>query len=129
MDGEADLIRMLADDLDGNAGYVQTPVCCVGAVREGAFDEREGLTRGLEQRQGAVAILDRSSMGLEHKCPPIGIDESTTFAALHLLAGIPRVAASPRPRTGAAARPAGLGGLDTLAVEYSRPDRGLEDDG
>ena len=99
---------MLADDLDGNAGCVRHPVRSVGAVGEGAFDEGEGPMRVLEQRQGAVAILDRSSMGLEHKCPSIGIDESMTFAALHLLAGI------------MAAWPAGLGGLDTLAVEHSR---------
>jgi hypothetical protein len=39
MDGEADLIRVLSDDLDGNAGRVRHPVRCVGAVREGAFDE------------------------------------------------------------------------------------------
>jgi hypothetical protein len=51
---------MLADDLDGNAGYVRHPVRCVGAVREGAFDEGKGSTRGLEQQQGAV---DRSIFG------------------------------------------------------------------
>jgi hypothetical protein len=47
-------------------------------------------------------------MGLEHERPSIGVDESVPFAALHLLAGI------------IAAWPAGLGGLDTLAVEHSR---------
>jgi hypothetical protein len=41
MDGEADLIRVLSDDLDGNAGRVRHLVRCVGAVREGAFDEGE----------------------------------------------------------------------------------------
>lgn len=64
--------------------------------------------RDFDQRQGAVAIQDRSDTGLEHERPSVGVDESIAHAALHVLVSI------------MAALPAGLGGLDTLAVEHSR---------
>src|SRR3974377_1468247 len=50
MDGEADFVRVLADDLYGDAGLVRNPVCCVGAVCESALmkgkTRREALSSG-----------------------------------------------------------------------------------
>ena len=43
MHGEADLLGMLAHDLDGDRGRVRDAVAAVGAVSESEFNEREGL--------------------------------------------------------------------------------------
>ena len=45
---------------------------------------------------------------MKHERPTIGVDKSVALATLHLLAGIK------------APRPASLGRLDTLTVEYRR---------
>lgn len=108
MDGEADLIRLFAHDLDGNNGRAHHPLRGVSAVGEGALDEWEELARDLQEQYGAITILDRSRMSLEHKRTSIGIDESVALAAFYFLAGI------------ITARTASLSGLNTLAIEHGR---------
>jgi hypothetical protein len=73
MDDEADLIAGLVDDLDGDAGCLLDPLASIGAVREGALNEGEAAARGLQQRHGTVAVLDRGRANLRHQQPPVRV--------------------------------------------------------
>jgi len=80
VDLEPDLSGDFADDLDGNAGRVPNPFGPVGGVSEGKFDERKTAARALEQRHGAIAILDGGWMDLQHKGAAIRIDHDVALA-------------------------------------------------
>ena len=113
MDGEADLIAGLVDDLDGDAGRLLDPLACVGAVREGEIDEGEASARGLQQRHGAVAVLHRGRADLDDKQPPVRVHHGVTLAPLHLLACVIPAWATR------------LGGLHALAIDHGRTWTGL----
>jgi hypothetical protein len=44
--------------------------------------------RGLEQRDGAVAVLQIGAVGLQHERAAVGVDRGVTLAAFNLLAGV-----------------------------------------
>ena len=77
-------------------------------VGEDPLNEREDAARSPKKRSAAVAILDAGRMRFEHEATPIGVDERMALASVDLLTRI------------VTAWPAGLGGLDALAVD----DRG-----
>ena len=82
--GEADLIGMLADDLDDDAGGGGNPLAGISAIGEDAFDEGEDTARGVQKRSAAVAILDARRMRFEDEAAPIRVDEDVALAALDL---------------------------------------------
>jgi len=107
-DLKADLVGELLDHLDGDAGGVLDPLGGIGAVGEGEFDEGERASRGPEQRDGAITILDIGRMRLDHQRPPVGVDQGVALSALHFLARV------------IAAWAAGFAGLDALTVDHGR---------
>src|ERR1700684_1887404 len=66
-DGEANLIRQLADDSDDYSRGVCDAFGGIGGVGEDALNERERTTRSSKQRYGAVAILHRGGMDLQRQ--------------------------------------------------------------
>ena len=70
----------------------------------------------MQKRSAAVAILDAGRMRLEHEAAPVRVDQRMALAAVDLLAGV------------IAARPAGLGRLDALAVDDRAGGTGLAPD-
>src|SRR6185369_7168218 len=85
-DDEPDLTGRLLDHLDDDRGCLADPFGAVAAVDEGPFDEGERLARGLEQRDGAVAVLQIGAVGLQHERTAVGVDHGVTLAAFDLLA-------------------------------------------
>ena len=59
MNGEADLIGRLSDDLDGDKGGRAWPLAGKAGIGEGFRHERKGTPRQAPNRNGAVAVLDR----------------------------------------------------------------------
>src|SRR5687768_721360 len=57
LDGEADLIGLAADDLDGDAGCGRDARALVASVGEDLLDEGERAARGSQQRTRPVTIL------------------------------------------------------------------------
>lgn len=108
MDGEADLLWVLSDDLDGDARGHGDALAGIGAVGEGVLDEGKAAPRCLQQGHGAVAVLNRGRVRLEYERPTVGVDHRMPLAALDLLAGV------------VTARAAGLGALHALAVDHRR---------
>src|ERR1035437_9454709 len=113
INGEADLIGVLAHDFNGNQRGLGNLLTRIAAVSEDPLDEREDATRGPQKRSAAIAILDVRRMGFEHEATPLGIDKGMTLASIDLLAGV------------VAARAAGLGRLDALAVDDCACGAGL----
>src|SRR4051812_47425268 len=116
MHGEADLAKLLAHDLDDDAGRIRHALGGVGAIGEHPLDERQQSARRLQQRDGTVAILHRGRMDLQHHASAIGIDHGVTLAPVDFLACI------------IPAWAAGFGGLDALAVDDCRTRTGLATD-
>jgi hypothetical protein len=92
----------------------------VGGVGEQMAQPREGRVNGFDHDHRPVAILHIGTVDFGADQQTAGIGDDMAFATFDVLAGIPRVAALPRPRTGSATRPAALGGLDRLAVDHPR---------
>src|SRR6202162_5279449 len=113
LDGKADLIGVLAHDLNRDQGSLGDLLPRISAVSEDPLDEWEDSARGAQKRSAAIAILDVRRMGFEHEATPIGIDKGMTLASIDLLAGV------------VAARAAGLGRLDALAVDDCACGAGL----
>jgi len=67
----------------------------------------------LDQRDGAVAVLNVGAVDNHREQQAHGVDEDMAFAAFHLLARV------------IAARAAALGGLDRLAVDDAGGRTGL----
>ena len=105
--GEADLIGVLAHDLDRDQRCRGDLLAGIPAVGEDPLDEGEDAPRDLHKRS-AVTILDARRMRFEHETAPVRVDERMALASVDLLSSI------------VAAWPASLGGLDALAVD----DRG-----
>src|SRR3954463_14958793 len=108
LDGEADLVGVLANDLDGDGGGAGNPLPGVAAVGEDLRDEGKGVARGRQHGPAAVAVLDVGRVRFQHQGTTVGVDEGVALSALDLLAGV------------VAPRPAGLRRLDALAVEHPR---------
>ena len=53
-----------------------------GAVGESEFNEREGLSRGLQQRHRAVAVLGCGGVSLQHELAPVGVDHGVPLRPL-----------------------------------------------
>jgi hypothetical protein len=77
----------------------------IPAIGPNVLDERKQGARDLQQRPAGIAILDVGRVRFDKYRPSVGIDQRMALAALDLLSGI------------IAARPAGFGGLDALAVD------------
>jgi hypothetical protein len=111
MNGKADLIGWLANDLNGDAGRRRGPVPSIAHVGERLCDEREGAARHPENDRCAIPVLNVGGLGLQDETTPIRIHHHLALAPLHLLG---RVVA---PRTPA------LGGFDRLAVDHGGTGR------
>lgn len=113
LNGEADLVGVLAHDLDGDQRGLGNSITRVFAVGEDPLDKREDIARGPQKRPAAVAILDTRRMRFEHETAPICIDEGMALAAVNSLAGI------------IAAWPTGFRRLYALTVDDSSRGTGL----
>src|SRR6476619_3834721 len=80
MHGEADLADLLAHDLDDDAGRIRHALGGVGAIGEHPLDERQQSARSPQHRDGAVAVLNRGRMDLQHHASAVGIDHRVTLA-------------------------------------------------
>src|SRR5450755_3800705 len=116
LNGEADLIGVLAHDLDGDQRGLGNLLTRVSAVGEDPLDEREDMTRGPQKRSAAIAILDARRMRFKHEAAPIRIDEGMALTPGDLFPGI------------VAARPASLSRLDALAIDDRTRGTGLAAD-
>jgi hypothetical protein len=101
---KADLIGILAYNLDRDQRCPCALFTRISAISEDPLDEREDTTRNSQQRTAAIAILDARRMRFEYEAAPIGVDECMAFTSVDLLARI------------VAAGPASLGRLDALAI-------------
>jgi hypothetical protein len=86
--GNTTLFGQLAHDLDDDARGIGYAFGSVSGEGEDALDEGKQAARGLKQRPGAVAVLNRGRMHSQNKRPAICIDQGMAFAACHLLAGV-----------------------------------------
>jgi hypothetical protein len=110
---EADLLRGLTNDFDDDAGCGGDTLCVVRRIGEDPLDEGEAGSRCLEERPGAIAVLNGGGMGVEHERTSIGIDKCMALAAFDLLTSV------------VAAGTAGFRGLDALTIEHARARTGL----
>ena len=108
VDGEADLIGVLAHDLDRDQRRRGDLFAGISAVGEDALDEREDAPRDSQKRSATIPVLDTRRMRFEHEAAPVRVHERMALTSVDLLSGI------------VTACPAGLGGLDALA-SLSRP--------
>jgi len=81
LNGEADLIGVLAHDLDGDQRGLGNLLTRVYAVGEDPLDEREDMPRGPQKRSAAVAVLDARRMRFKHEAASIRIDEGMALTA------------------------------------------------
>ena len=80
LNGEADLVRGLAHDLDRDQGGLSNLLTRISAVGEDPLNKWEDAARGVQKRSAAVTILDARRMWLEHKATPIRVDERVALA-------------------------------------------------
>ena len=107
MNGEADLVGVLAHDLDRDQRGYGDLLTRISTVGKDPLDEWKDATRSPQQQSATIAILDARRMRFEHKAAPIGVDERMALASVDLLARV------------VAARSASLGRLDALAIDDS----------
>ena len=116
-DDEPDLIGLLSDDFDEDIGGCGDALMVVASIGPDVLDKGEQGARDLEERSASVTILNVGGMRFDEKWPSVGIDQRVALASVDLFAGI------------IAARAAGFGGLNALAVDdgsrglASRPTR------
>ena len=103
----------LADDFDADAGGVDDALVILAAISPDQADEGEEAARDLQKRAATITILDIGGMRLDQQGPAVAVDQRMAFAALNLPACI------------IAARPAGFGGFDALAVDDRGAGSGL----
>src|SRR4029077_21131657 len=108
VNGEADLIGVLAHDLDRDQRCRGDLLAGIPAVGEDPLDAREQAPRDLQKRTAAIPILDARRMRFEHEAAPIRVHERMALTSVDLLSSI------------ATAWPARLGGLDALGVDDCR---------
>ena len=85
VNSEADLIGVLAHDLDRDQRCRGDLLPGISAVGEDPPDEREDAPRDSQKRSAAVAILDARQMRFEHEATPVGVDERIALASVDLL--------------------------------------------
>src|SRR5918993_1871766 len=88
VDGEADLVFGLPDDLDDDAGRRRWPVTSITSVGECLRDEREGLPRQAQDEGCAVPVLNVGRLGFQDEPAPVRVDHRLPLAALDLLARV-----------------------------------------
>jgi len=88
LNNEADLIRLTRDDLDGDVGCHGNPFAPIPGIGKDLCDERKWSPRGMQDRAGAVTILDTGGMREQNQGTAVGIDQRMALAALDFLAGI-----------------------------------------
>ena len=79
------MIGDFADDFNNDTCGVGDALTGIGGIREDKFDEGKRTARGLKQRHGAIAVLNRGGVQLRDEKPAIRVDQRMTFAALDLL--------------------------------------------
>src|SRR5208283_4642886 len=84
VNSEADLIGVLAHDLDRDQRRRGDLLTGIPAVGEDPLDEREDAARSLQKRSAAVAILDARRMRFEHEATPVRVDKRMALAAVDL---------------------------------------------
>jgi hypothetical protein len=108
VDGEADLIALFLDDLDGDVRggcNALTGITCIG---EDALDEGERAPRCSEHRSCAITILDARRVRHQQERSSIRVHESMALAASYLFGSV------------IAAWSSAFAGLDQLAVDDRR---------
>jgi hypothetical protein len=111
------LVGIFAHDFDGDQRRRSDLLTGIAAVGEDALNEREDAPRDPQKRSATIAVLDAGRMGLDYEAATVGVDQRMALASIDLLSSI------------VTAWPAGLGGLDALAVMIaaeglaSRPTR------
>ena len=116
VNGEADLIGVLAYDLHRDQRGFGDLLAGIPAVGEDPLDEREDAARSPQKRSAAVAILDARRMRFEHQATPVRVDEGMALAPVDLLSSI------------VTAWPAGLSRLCALGVDDRTRRAGLASD-
>ncbi len=89
--GEAGLLGVALHHLDDDVGPLLGPAheaAGIAAVGEGAFDEWEAGSRGLEDALGAVAVLDIGGVDLNGEQASVGVGQNVAFASFDLLARV-----------------------------------------
>ncbi len=84
INGEADLIGVLAHDFNGNQRGLGNLLTRIAAVSEDPLDEREDATRGPQKRSATVAILNARRMRFEHETTPVRINEGMALTPVDL---------------------------------------------
>jgi hypothetical protein len=114
--GEADLVGTFTHYLHRDQRCGGDPFPGISAVGEDPLDEREDAARKPQKRSATIAILDARRMRFEHESTPVRVHERMALASVNLLPSI------------VTAWPAGLGGLDALAVDDRRRGAGVAPD-
>lgn len=86
--GGAEQVLGLVDDLDGDACGLCDAVGIIGGIGEDPFDEGKAAAGCLQQRDGAIAVLDLGRMTLQDQGATIGVDHGVALAAVDLLARV-----------------------------------------
>ena len=84
LNGEADLIGVLAHNLDSDQRGVCDLLTGITAISENALDEWEDAARDAQERSAAIAILDACWVRLEYEATPIRIDECMALTSVDL---------------------------------------------
>jgi hypothetical protein len=82
VDGEADLIGVLAHDFDGDQRCRGALFPGISAVGEDALDEREDTPRESQKRSATIAVLDTRRMRFEHEAAPFRVHERSRLRPL-----------------------------------------------
>src|SRR6202040_1379356 len=88
VDGEADLIGVLAHDFDGDQRCRGDLFPGISAVGEDALDEREEVPRDTQKRSATIAVLNTRRMRFEHEAAPVRVDERMALTSVDLLSSI-----------------------------------------
>ena len=116
VDGEADLIGVLAHDLDRDQRRRGDLFPGIRTVGEDALNKREDAPRDSQKRCATIAVLDTRRMWFENEAAPVRVHKRMALTSVDLLSSI------------VTAWPAGLGGLGALAVDDCRRGAGVASD-
>jgi hypothetical protein len=75
LNSEADLVGVLAHDLDRDDRNLDDLLTRISAVGEDALDEWKNAARGMQKWPAAVAILEARWVRLEYETAPIRVDQ------------------------------------------------------
>src|SRR3984893_18784383 len=85
VNSEANLIGVLAHDLDRDQRGLGDLLAGISAVGEDPLDEREDAPRDSHKRSATIAILDARRMRFEHEATPVRVDERRRLRPLIFL--------------------------------------------